>query len=195
MARKKKSESPNPGLTPSSLRDKIRKELTNGEAVQGVRKPNSKKDGAILPKARPGASRTSGASRVFGADAVHDEQRGADREQEPLSDPERAGRHLSTDETITEILRQIVYGNDIYDEDSCPPIVKILRKVVLKAQTGEQAAIDFVTNRIEGKPGQAAKKTTTIEDVEKMISQAELARLDEFMGEDNDTPEAEPESD
>lgn len=54
---------------------------------------------------------------------------------------------------------------------------QMVTQVAIKASKGEQWAVDFIANRYEGKPGQAPKRTASIEDVEQSIDEVETAAL------------------
>lgn len=62
---------------------------------------------------------------------------------------------------------------------------KMVHQVAIKASKGEQWAVDWIANRYEGKPGQAPKRSTSIEEVEGQIDQVEVAALNRLTRDTN----------
>ena len=176
MARKKTTKPKNFGLTPATVREQIKKELTDGDKLQDLHPTNPMPKRLVLPASRKGSAGAAGGGGVFGTPEVHDEQRGTDSEQGQVPDAE--GKQRFVDVAITEALRELV--QDVMPE-GCTYMHGILKQVVIKASKGEQWAIDFIANRIEGKPGQVAKKTNSIEEIEAVITQVEKAALDKLV--------------
>jgi hypothetical protein len=140
---KKSRKSPNPGLTPSDLMNKIKAEV----AEEPPRKPTR----SIFSK--PPA------------------------EPELLTEPTPTIdiRGVTTEEGLSELVRQVMQAPT--EEDNVTLLRQMVTQVAIKASKGDQWAVEWIGNRIEGKPGQAPKRTTSIEEVEQAIDQVEVAAL------------------
>ena len=175
---KKRRTSPNPGLTPPELVSQIRKEagVNDGDELQDLRKPNPKPKKPLLSGTRKRGAGKAGGGGVFGADRVPDSEREAETspEGETVSDPRRSRVASIRDLLEIEIKKTDPDGTGTY-------LQTIVEKVVEKAARGEQWAMLFVRDIIEGKPGQAPKRTQSVEDIEETISQVELATLNKFL--------------
>jgi hypothetical protein len=176
---KRRRTSPNPGLTPPELVSKIRQDagVSDGDELQDLRKPDPKPKKPLLSSTRKKGAGKTGGGGVFGADRVPDSEREAQTssEGETVSDPRR-----SRVASIRDLLEIEIKKTDP-DGIGGTYLQTIVQKVVEKAANGEQWAMLFVRDIIEGKPGQAPKRTQSVEDIEETISQVELATLNKFL--------------
>ena len=176
---KRRKTSPNPGLTPPELVSQIRKDagVDDGTELQDLRKPDPKPKKPLLSNARKKGVGATGGGGVFGADRVPDSKRDAEASSKgsEVSDGSRRGGVASIRDLLElEIKKADPDGTGTY-------LQTIVRKVVEKAANGEQWAMLFVRDIIEGKPGQAPKRSQSVEDVEDTISQVELATLNRLL--------------
>jgi len=155
--------------------------VDDGDELQDLRKRDTKPKKSLLSNARTKGSGKDGGGAVFGADRVQDSERDAETSTEgaEVSDSARRSRVAS----LRELLEIEIKKTD--PEEGGTYLQSIVKKVVEKAARGEQWAMAFVRDIIEGKPGQAPKRSQTIEDVEDTISQIELATLNKLL--DGDT--------
>jgi len=173
MARKTRN-SPNPGLTPPDLLKQIRAEVANEDLPKMQSKSEAKRR-SVLHTARPsGADETSG-SRVFGATSVSDAGRTDSSEPPAVSD----ALGLESEIALSDIVRQVMLSPG--PEEGVSFLRQMVTQVALKAARGEQWAVDFIANRYEGKPGQAPRKTTSIEQAEETINEVEVATLNDLL--------------
>lgn len=180
----KRKVSPNPGLTPPELVSEVRRKagIEDGKNVQKVRKPDQQQKKSILSKARAGSAGKPRRSGIFGATPVSDGEREAEASTKGGKVSDDTGRRERV-VGLRELLEMEIKKQD--PDEGCTYLQSIVRKVVEKAARGEQWAMLFVRDIVEGKPGQAPKRTQTIEDVEDAISQVELATLNKLL-EDGD---------
>jgi hypothetical protein len=175
---RKKRESPNPGLTPPDLLKQIKAEVSD-EDVQAVSSKSETKRRSILLKAREARATEDGSRRVFGTPSVPDA--GRQSNPEPPAVPNILG--VDSEAALSDIVREVMIGES--DEGGISYLRKMVIQVALKAAKGEQWAVDWIGNRYEGKPGQAPKRSTSIEEVESTIDQVEVAALNRLTEEDN----------
>ena len=177
---KKRRTSPNPGLTPPELVSQIRKDagVKDGDELQDLRKPDPKPKKPLLSNARKKSAGEAGGGGVFGADRVPDSERSTEASTEGASVSDGSGRGRVA--SIRDLLEIEIKKTDP-DGIGGTYLQTIVQKVVEKAANGEQWAMLFVRDIIEGKPGQAPKRSQSVEDVEETITQVELATLNKFL--------------
>ncbi len=177
MARKKR-DSPNPGLTPTDLMEQIKAEVSN-EDVQEVRPKRTQKRRSVLFSPRPSNSEEASGGGVFRTSDVSDTRRPAGPEPTEVPDNLR----VADEAALSDIVREVMQSES--GEIGMSYLRQMVTQVALKAAKGDQWAVDWIGNRYEGKPGQAPKRTTSIEDTEQAIDQVEVATLNHLAGLDN----------
>ena len=179
MARRKRNESPNPGLTPPAMQEEIRKKLgikKNGTKMREVRSADKGPKQPAVSKSRPRTLAESGGGGVFGTSDVQDTSGAPEDQCAEVSDSGRNSLELVSMRDLLEI-----EVKRINEDEGVPYLTCIVRQVVRKAAKGEQASIAFIRDIIEGRPGQAPSRPVRMEDVEKQLDNAEVNLLNRMM--------------
>lgn len=158
------------------------------EGVQGVREPGAEGQ-QVLPEAREGAPAETGSGGVPPAPAVQDDQRVGEPDELPFPG---AGRAETTDARLSRILQNLLQKKAPREFQTAggETTAEVLAQTVMnKALEGNQWAIDFVSNRIEGRPGNVAPERQSEADVEAELERVTVTRLNDLAaGIEEETP-------
>lgn len=175
MARKKKT-SPNPGLTPPSLLEQIRNETADQDVQKVLAKRPSGK--SVLQPAHKASTGATGLGGIFGTAGVPDGKRDSKTDEKSIPDAKSGQLDIALSDLVRNIMLEPTAEGLTHMEG-------MVRQVAMRAAKGEQWAVAWVGDRIEGKPGQMAKRTASIEDVETTIDSAEVAALNKLLKEND----------
>lgn len=175
MAEKKR------GRPPKSLRFDPLKDVKRGNELQGVRSPAQKQKESVLPDPPERNASANEGVGVFAKPSIADSGR-ANQSQQVSPDSD-----LRLSLLIRKVLAEVA-ADKYQDTDGVvfSNAEKIARILVDRALSENQFAIEAVLDRAEGKPVKGQQVSMPDMTVEEMISQQEVALLNEAMKKDKE---------
>lgn len=198
MAKKKKGRKLNAVdslLTPSDLlpakdNDSSTENPDDGgqagkDSVEDVRevRDTSQSGGSAVRETRTGASVETGERGVSGADVLHDGERAGETVEQSLLNFAGATGDANLEARLSRILRQMLTRHapeELAGRAGATNAEVLAETVMRKALEGNQWAIAFVSDRIEGRPGNVAPDNVTDADVEAELDRVTVHRLNKL---------------
>lgn len=179
---KKKKTKKISNLTPRSVIDQINQKVQDkyGDQLSDMRSEVGGQEESVLSGASVSKVEGSGKRRLPGSPALLDNQRSSSPGSKTVSDP--SGQGIVDDIQIKTMLRRKLAESA--DDEGRSNMEIMIDQVLYHARSGAKWAIEYITDRLEGRPGTTQMDDLDSKRTDDFLSDTIVSHLNEFLNSD-----------